>query len=743
MLTVYLLSTCGACRVDTKANQNGSMEVDVIKVLSPFVIHYKLIAAFVMAFLVLGYLYSESVSPVYEADALVQVERRSTISPFGDAIVGEGTSNSTAAEIEILKSRLVLGQVVQSLSLDVVVQPTMFPLLSGFFLNNNISRPIFMQSTPWVWGGEYIENITLEASQDYEGMPLKLVADGERGYHLLAGDIVLGEGQVGSFEVFDSNRITLFVGELNAGKGATFIIQKLSVADAIDSLAANLNVHEVGGTGPLGTGILKLSLTGNDRSLLQKTLDSVAAIFLNQNVERESKEAQQSLAFLQNQAPGLREQLDSAENALNDYRVQLDSVNLDSESEAVIDRYVEIEEQLSSLEFQEAELNQRFTRSHPAYQALLRQKQILEAEKDKLNERVQELPSAQQEILRKTREVEVTQAIYVSVLNKIQEMKVAKAGTVGNVRIIDDALVNHVPVSPNKPLIVIIATLFGFILSVSLVLAKTIFNRGIEFPEQIESAGLPLYATIPFSEAQKKYAKKIRMRNSGKNEEVISDIIAIKNQSDITVEAIKGLRTSMHFALLEAVNRRVMITGPTPSIGKTFISANLSAVCAQAGQQVLIIDADMRRGRLHHAFKGRSEYGLCEFLTKTMSFDEVIKASGISGLSYISRGAIPPNPSELLMSDSFDKLLEKASEAFDLVILDTPPVLAVTDASIVGSKCDSTLMVARYQGSTVKDIKVANKRLEMSGVKVNGAIFNGVEPKASKVYGYTYFNYSS
>ncbi|WP_458526266.1 polysaccharide biosynthesis tyrosine autokinase [Onishia taeanensis] len=730
--------------MDNKSNKDGSLEIDVMKILFPFIVHYKFIIIFTLTFFVVGFLYSESVSPVYEADALVQVERRSTISPFGDGIVGEGTSNSTAAEIEILRSRLVLGQVVESLSLDVVVQPTIFPFLSGLFINNNISRPEMMESTPWVWGGEFIQDIMLEVSGEYEGMPLKLVADGMNGYLLLAGDMVMGKGRAGSYELFDNNQISLYVGKINAGKGATFIIQKLSVADAIDSLSANLAVDEVGGPGPLGTGILTLSLKGNNRFLLQKTLNSVAAIFLSQNVERESKEAQQSLAFLENQAPRLREQLVSAENSLNEYRVQLDSVNLDSESEAVIDRYVEIEEQLSSLEFQGAELSQRFTRSHPTYQALLRQKQILESEKDKLNERVKELPTAQQEILRKTREVEVTQAIYLSVLNKIQEMKVAKAGTVGNVRVIDEALVNHFPVSPNKPLIVIISTLLGLILSLSLIIAKTIFNRGIEFPEQVESAGLPLYATIPFSEAQKKYAKHIRVRNgSGKGEEVVSDIIALKNQSDITVEAIKGLRTSMHFALLEAVNRRVMITGPTPSVGKTFITANLSAVCAQAGQRVLIIDADMRRGRLHHAFKGKSECGLCEFLTNSMSFEEIIKPSGVTGLSYISRGVIPPNPSELLMSDNFDKLLVKASDDFDLVILDTPPVLAVTDASIVGSKCDSTLMVIRYQGSSVKEVKVSIKRLEMSGVRVSGAIFNGFEPKASKIYGYEYFNYAS
>ena len=341
-----------------------------------------------------------------------------------------------------------------------------------------------------------------------------------------------------------------------------------------------------------------------------------------------------------------------------------------------------------------------------------------------------------------TRDVEVTQAIYVNVLNKVQELQVAKAGTVGNVRIIDEALVGPGPIEPKKPLIVVLATLLGGMLSVGLVLVRGLLRRGVESPEQIEETGLPVYATVPLSDAQQKLIKRIKHKRDRKGQEVATAVLAEKAPADTSIEALRSLRTGLHFATMEATDNRLVITGPSPGIGKSFIAVNLAAVCAQAGQKVLVVDADMRKGHIHYAFGGKSEGGLSDLLTGKAGLHEVIRPGNQEGLSYISRGSSPPNPSELLAHKRFSEFLAQVSEQYDLVILDTPPILAVTDAAVVARQCATTLMAVRFQFNTVKEIQIATRRLENAGVSPKGAILNAMERKAATYYGYGYYNYS-
>ncbi|MFB9145660.1 polysaccharide biosynthesis tyrosine autokinase [Halomonas alkalicola] len=719
-------------------------EIDLGRLFGLLLDHKWLIIAVTALFAFAGVVYALLATPVYQADALVQVERRSSISPLGDlgSIFGEETDSRTSAEVQILRSRMVLGQVVDRLELDTVVTPASLPVLGDALRRRGIERPGFMAGRAAVWGGEHLELGRFEVAERLRGEPLTLESLGEGRYRLRLEGRELGEGQVGQLAQFLDGAIELRVAELTAASGAEFTLTKRSRAAAIRSLAGRFNVSEVGGGRNASTGMLSLTLTGTDTREIKHALDTVAEVFLLQNVERQSAEAEQSLEFLQEQAPELRAQLSAAEDRLNDYRVDMDSVDLSSESRAAIEQFIEIERQLNELEFQEAELAQRFTRDHPSYQALLRQKRYLQDERAQLNQRVNQLPAAQQEVVRLTRDVEVTQAIYVNVLNKVQELQVAKAGTVGNVRIIDDALVGPGPIEPRKPLIVVLATLLGGMLSVGVVLVRGLLRRGVESPEQIEETGLPVYATVPLSDAQQQLIKRIKHKRDRKGQEVATAVLAEKAPADTSIEALRSLRTSLHFAMMEAGDNRLVITGPSPGIGKSFVAVNLGAVCAQAGQKVLVVDADMRKGHVHYAFGGKSEGGLSELLSGKAGLHEVIRPGNQEGLSYISRGNVPPNPSELLAHQRFSEFLAQVSEQYDLVIIDTPPVLAVTDAAVVAKQCATTLMVVRFQLNPVKEIQIATRRLENAGVSPKGAILNAMERKAATYYGYGYYNYS-
>ncbi|WP_089851962.1 polysaccharide biosynthesis tyrosine autokinase [Halomonas saccharevitans] len=681
-----------------------------------------------------GYVQGQLATPIYQANALVQVERRSSISPLGTvgSVMGAEELN-TPAEVQILQSRMVLGQVVDRLERDVIIQPVELPVIGNFLQRHRIPRPEFMVGHPQVWGDEFLDVTRFGLADSRRGQKI-LVERLQEGYQVLLDDVPIGSGLIGQVERFLDDDLILRVDGFAAAPGARFRLMKQHRTSAIESIGARLQIRE--SSSELATGMLRLLIVGDDPVELTRTLDAVAQTFLTQNVERQSAQAQQSLEFLEAQAPELRAQLTEAEVRLNEYRSGLDSVDLDSESEAAIGRYIDLETRLNDLEFQEAELAQRYTPSHPSYQALLRQRRQIQLDRTELNDRVNELPAAQQEVVRLRRDVDVTQAIYVNVLNKIQELEVARAGTIGNVRIIDSAVISGL-VAPNRGRILLMATLLGLVLSIGLVLVRELLRRGVTSPDQIEAAGIPVYATIPLSRGQMRLTKRVKRRGIGTTaKNAVTGVLAKLDPSDLSIEALRGLRTSLHFALLEGSNNRIMITGSSPGVGKSFLGINLASVFAQAGKRVVLVDADLRKGYLHRAFQLDASPGLSDYLAGQCELTDIIRPTGIDNYHVINRGRVAPNPSELLMQSRMGQAMESLSDRFDLVLVDTPPILAVTDASVVGKHCDTTLLVARFEKNPVREIKAAKRRLEDSGVQVRGAVLNAVERKPSTAGGY-------
>lgn len=484
------------------------------------------------------------------------------------------------------------------------------------------------------------------------------------------------------------------------------------------------------------TGMLTLTMTGDDPDQITKVLDSISQNYLAQNVARQAAQDAKSLDFLNEQLPKVRTDLDLAEDKLNAYRKQRDSVDLTMEAKSVLDQIVNVDNQLNEITFREAEISQLYTKEHPTYKALMEKRQTLQNEKSKLNKRVSSMPSTQQEVLRLSRDVESGRAVYLQLLNRQQELNISKSSAIGNVRIIDNAVSEPKPIKPNKPLVVAIGFILGLLFSVGLVLLRVFLRRGIESPEQLEDMGINVYASVPVSEWLSK--------NLGKNKlnKKESDILlAVENPADLSVEAIRGLRTSLHFAMMEAKNNILMISGASPNAGKTFISTNLAATIALTGKKVLFIDADLRKGYVHKMFGGKNEHGLSDVLSGQVSLENTIKKVKDGGFDYIGRGAIPPNPAELLMHPRFESLLKQVSQEYELVIIDTPPILAVTDAAIIGRYAGTTLLVARFEVNTPKELMVSVKRFDQSGITIKGCILNGVVKKASSYYGYGYNHY--
>ena len=370
----------------------------------------------------------------------------------------------------------------------------------------------------------------------------------------------------------------------------------------------------------------------------------------------------------------------------------------------------------------------------------MEKRKTLQDEKSKLNQRVSAMPKTQQEILRLSRDVDSGQAVYMQLLNRQQELSIAKSSAIGNVRIIDTAVTGPKPVKPKKIIILLVGIILGSLVSVGLVLLRVFLRRGLESPEQLEEIGINVYASIPVSETfAKKMVQNNRWRKKSHNE--VEGFLAIENPADLAIESIRGLRTSLHFAMMEARNNVLMISGASPNAGKTFVSSNLAAVIAQAGKKVILIDTDMRKGYTHKLFNVTNDNGLSDLLSGKIDSAKAIKTIAPVGFDFISRGIVPPNPAELLMHRRFGELINWASNNYDIVVLDTPPILAVTDAAIIGHYAGTTLLVARFEQNTAKEIEVSCKRFEQSGVIVKGCILNGVVKKASSYYGYGYNHY--
>ncbi|HAS8303882.1 TPA: polysaccharide biosynthesis tyrosine autokinase [Vibrio vulnificus] len=705
---------------------NSSDEIDLGKLLGILLDAKWIILVTTFLFAVGGVAVALLSTPIYKADALLQIEEKSK-GGIGSLVGGDmgelfSQESSATTEIEIIKSRMILGDTVDKFNLTTVAEPKYLPVIgkglariAGKVNQIEVSR----YTVP-------------EYAQEMKHTLVVLDAE-KKTYQLVRGDeqVVL-KGVAG--ELAKNDGYELFVTELRSHNDQEFTIGQRSRLEAIEWLKQNLAISERGKQ----TGILQLSFEGENRKQIGELLNHISQTYFLQNVERNSAEAEKSLTFLKGHLPDIKTSLTTAEDTLNRFRQDNESIDLGLEAKSTLDVMVKLEAQLNELTFKESEISQRFTKDHPAYRSLLDKRETLLKERERLNQQVQKLPKTQREVLRMTRDVEVNQQIYIQLLNKVQELSIIKAGTVGNVRILDEAQSYAKPVKPKKPLIVVLATLLGGMLSVALVLVKAAFHRGVENPDEIEQIGLSVYASVPKSNLQLELANKLARKK--RNTDLT--LLAESNPADLSIEALRGLRTSLHFAMMEAKNNVLMISGPAPGIGKSFVSTNFAAVAANTGQKVLLIDADMRKGYLQQCFGLNWENGLSDLLSGKVTRDIAVQSAKVENLDIITRGQVPPNPSELLMHPRFKELVDWASENYDLVIIDTPPVLAVTDPSIVGAIAGTTLMVARFGQNTVKEIDVARSRFEQAGIEVKGVILNAIEKKASSSYGYGYYNYS-
>lgn len=727
----------------TSLDEVQDSRIDLATILRTLFDHKGLIASIVGICVLLGATYAILATPIFQANAMIQIEPRKVGIEGRTEVSSKPLSVSQATtEIELIKSRAVLGKVVDDLKLYIVQKPKYLPGL-GTYMSRRfkperegaLADPLF-GLTSFAWGGEKIDVFQLEVPDALLGDKLTMVAGKPGTFTLYDEDRnKLLSGPVG--QIVEGNGIKIQVAALNARPGTEFIVARQRTLTSALEYQDRLKVMEAG----KDSGIVYLSIQDPDPALAKRILNEVSRLYVRQNVERSSAEAAQRLEFLRSQLPAVRKQLEQSEMALNNFQMGAKSVDLSVETKSVLDQVVKLEGSLSDLKMKRVDVERLYTPEHPTYRALMTQIGQIEAQKTALLKKIEALPATQQELLRLNRDMQVTSQTYTLLLDKSQEQDILRAGSIGNVRIIDNADANvEEPVKPMRKIIVLVAALIGLLLAVATVFVRQAFYRGVDNPEIIENLGMPVYASLPYSRLQERMEKAAQSRSASKDPRLLS----VSAPTELAIEALRSLRTSLHFAMLEARNNVLMISSPTPGVGKSFVSSNLAVIIAQTGKRVLLIDADMRKGYLHKMFNLTPKHGLSDTLAARLGSKEVINHTEVRNLDFISCGYAAPNPSELLMHDNFNKMISDLSPLYDLVIIDTPPILAVTDATLVGRQSGTCLLVTRFGLSTAKEIEACKRRLMHNGILIKGAIFNGVLRKASTAdydcaaYGYDY-----
>lgn len=690
-------------------------------------------------------------TPVYRIDSLIQTESHSKSLP-GLSEISEmlDTPTTSSTEIELITSRSNLGLAVDELNLTIAAKPQHFPVIGSSIARHHSHEEIaapwqspFAAINQWLnnneyanpkdyaWGGENISVQRFDVENQSHIQNWKIQKGDGKNFTLMDhNENVLIKGQVGetaSAQHPEWGNTSIFITELVGRPGTFYRLSKLERMTAISQLKQILTVKEKGKK----TGIIELAIKHTDPAYASTVLNLIANNYLRRNVEQKSQEAQQMLGFIEQQLPGIKGRLNTAETALEDHRKANGTVDVTMEAQAIIGSSADMEKQISLLQMERAELNQRFTDKHPTLIALNGKIRALRSRSGALTSKLKKLPKAEWESVKLARDVKVSNELYIMLLNKSQELKIAKAGTVGNVRIIDTAAANPNSINPPKSQILTLGLILGAAAGIALALLLSNLKRGLSDPVEIEKkTGLPVYASILDSRQQRKI-KLGRWSNKGNK---VEKILARINPKEPSIEAIRSLRTSLQFAQIESRNNIVCISGPAPDVGKSFVSVNLAAVMADAGKKVLIVDADARKGYLHSYFNGNRHPGLTDLVTGKASIREVVHAHE-KNLHYVSTGTLPPNPSEILMSRRFRKFLRSASKAYDFVIIDTPPVLAVTDPTIVGKLAGSLFLVLKANTHHEKEIREAIKRFEQAKVGVNGLILNQLPKIKQSSYG--------
>jgi tyrosine-protein kinase Etk/Wzc len=703
-----------------------------------------LIALIVAAALLAGMSYALFGPRVYEANILIQVEDpdRSGGNFPGDANGGGGISvkTPTAGETEILRSRMVLGQAMENTRLFIRARPRYVPVVGEFLARHSseLSSPGIFGMGNYVSGTERIAVAQMDVPPAFEGKKFTLIAGTGGNYTLTHPTLdtpLKGTAGVPLDATVPGGALHLLVGSFDALPGGAFELVRYSKQLTLLGLQKDLRVVEKGKQ----SGVMDVSLRAENRSQLADVLNEIAGLYVRQNIDQKTVQAERALAFLGTELPKFKQQLEQSEDAYNQYRNQNGTISLDDEARNALSQNVDLQAKLLDAKQKRLDLVGRFTAAHPMVLTLDSQIASLRKELGSVDGRIRRMPMLQQNSLRMQRDIKVNTDLYATLLNSSLQMRLAKEGKVANVRVLDQALMAEKPVQPKPLIVVALALAGGFFFGGAAALARKNLKRSIGNPEDIEAVtGLSVYTTIPLSTQQRVLDRAIRNGKPG------IKVLAALHVEDPALEGLRRLRTALKFAMLGAPNNRVLISSATAGAGKTFVSSNFATLLASSGKRVLLIDGDLRRGTLSQEFGLQRKDGLSDVLAGGVPLEQGIHHRVLLNLDVMSAGRPHPDPAGLMTSDAFAHTLAMLSARYDVVIIDAPPTLLASETAAMAPSMGTLLLVARADNSEMGELVESTRRLAHVGAAFHGVVFNAVDTsqRHHRSYGYGYYGYA-
>ena len=586
-------------------------------------------------------------------------------------------------------------------------------------------------------------------------------------------------------------------GELNSGETGVDsggIGETIDQSHAIDLFLENLTVTPI-----RNSRLVDVKYRLPDPALAARVANAIAKNYIEQNLEYKFLSSKEASDWLGERLSEQRQQVEQAEAALQRYREQNDAISLEDHENIVVQKLADLnaavtqakterfqkealykqlqsladagaaldsfpailtndyiqqqKSELSQLQTQYRQLSEKLGDKHPD---IINVRSAIELAQNKLNGEILKVVDsvrneyqsalAQENSLigalnqqksealsmnRKAidygvleRDAESSRQMYESLLQRAKETGVSTELKTSNIRIVDEAELPSVPVWPRKVLNLTLALLGGCVLALGLAFFFEYVDSRIKSPEEIKAhLGLPSLGMIPALDPKSWKGR----------DPLISDGVPPN-----FAEALRTVRTNVLFSSAEEGARNLVVTSTGPGEGKTLVAANLAIGFAQAGQRVLLIDADMRRPRIHQLFRQRQEPGLSNLMVGHSVPSACIRKSSVPGLWLLTAGRIPPNPAELLGSQRFRDFVQSLSEHFDSVIIDSPPVMAVTDAAIAASAATGIVFVVGAEMTSRHAAKTAIQQLENGRPCFLGVVLNRVDLERNAYY---YSNY--
>lgn len=693
----------------------------------------------------LGVAYAFLSKPVYEANMMIQVEQENpnaTKNPTN--ILGEMSSMfevkaMAISEIELLRSRMVISHAVDNLKLYISDQPKYFPIVGRWLAahSEQLSTPGIFGYGGYVWGSEKMDVSVFNVPHELLNQAFVVRADGAGRYRLIQEEkSIILPGTVGSTLTANTalGPIELRIDQLNGNLGAEFTLTRLSRLATIENVQRALSISEQG----KDSGVIQATLQGQNPEQVNSTLNAIGREYMRQNQARKTEAAQKSLAFLDKQLPELKQQLEQSELKYNQFRNTHGTVDLSEEAKQSLLQSSLAKAKRIELQQKKTELLANFTDKHPAVIGVDNQLKEINNEIGSIAGHIKTLPLLEQNVLRLTRDIKVNTDLYTGLLNNAQQLRIATVGTLSNVRLVDPSMMPEKPLKPDRQMVIGLAALAGLFLGVVMAFMRKAMKAGIEDPQQIEQVlGIPVYATIPHSKLQKRLYGKIDPKSRS------VPLLAKAAPNDIAMESLRNFRAALEFSMVHAKNNIVLMTGATPGLGKSFVSVNFAAVMASSGKRVILIDGDLRDGHLHQYFGLARENGLSDSISGATRIDRAIHRGVMENLDFLSTGSLPPNPSELLLRPSFGLMLQSLIASYDMILIDTAPILVAADPVIIGAHAGAIYIMARAEVTTHREIIEATKRLTHAGLSLKGVLFNDLKPRTGRYdYSYEYGQYS-